>query len=297
MIILTDKIRQLFQEELAKLEEIKSVCKDPQYQDNPLISQYKSMATVLGRTLQSMMKLTRISDSQQSYLQELQQQLAHQLQMAAKVQKLMLQGDYEDQRIVLKTLYAPSQLVSGDYYRFNWSKSGKVLNGCLVDITGHGVATALQTAAVSSIVTETMEATESWSINDMHKLNTQLSNYLAEDNFAAMIVFSLDFAAQRLSCYSGGINYFLASAGADDGWLQLPGSYLGLFPEADFELLTMPFQSGDCFYFMTDGLSDRILHDPAIVPQAFAATVEQFRLHAADQNKKDDTTAICLQIR
>ncbi len=226
-----------------------------------------------------------------------QQQLANQLKMAAKTQRLMLQGNYEDKRVVIETLYEPSQLVSGDYYCYNWSKSGKVISGCLFDITGHGVASALQTAAVSSIVTEAMKETEGWSISSMNQLNTLLGHYLIEDDFAAMIGFSLDFEKQQISCIGGGISYFLASSTNNNGWMQLPGGYLGLFPDAMLDFITMPFQSGDCFYFMSDGLSDLILQNPSISPQEFDATVEQLRAYAKAADKKDDCTAVCIRIK
>ena len=226
-----------------------------------------------------------------------QQQLVNQLQLAAKAQRLMLQGDYEDQRIVVQTIYAPAQLVSGDYYRYEWAGSGKVLNGCLVDITGHGVASALQTAAVSSIVTEAMKAAESWSISSMSQLNTLLGHYLIGDNFAAMLGFSLDFQKQQLSCIGGGISYFLAASEHNNGWVQLPGGYLGLFPDAKLDLLVMPFQSGDCFYFMSDGLSDRIAEDQSVSPREFDATVEQLRAYARAADKKDDCTAVCVKVK
>lgn len=230
-------------------------------------------------------------------LDKQQQELSHQIRMAAKVQKLMLQGDYEDQRIVVQTLYRPAQLVSGDYYYYNLARSGNVFNGCLIDITGHGVASALQTAAVSSIVTEAMKVTENWSLSAMNRLNTLLSDYLIEDNFAAMIGFSLDFEKQQLSCIGGGINYFLAVSANNSSWIQLPGGYLGLFPDARLNLLTIPFQSGDCFYFMTDGLSDQILQAQSSMPQEFSVMVEQLQAYAGTADKKDDCTAVCVRVK
>lgn len=80
-------IRQLFQEELEQLAQIKSICNDQQYVDNELIRQYKSMAAIFERNLQSMMKMTRISDSQQVYLQEIQHELEREIEERVKAEE------------------------------------------------------------------------------------------------------------------------------------------------------------------------------------------------------------------
>lgn len=77
----------MFQEELEQLAEIKSICSDPQFRHNELISRYEKMAAVFERNLQSMMKMTKISDSQQSYLQEIQQELEREIEERAKAEK------------------------------------------------------------------------------------------------------------------------------------------------------------------------------------------------------------------
>lgn len=224
-----------------------------------------------------------------------ERKLADQLRLAGEVQKMMLQGDYGDPRISVQTLYGPAQVVSGDYYLYAWAKSGKVFNGCLIDITGHGVATALQTAAVSSVVSEEMQREEYWSVDLMQKLNTILSNYLTEENFAAVIGFSLDFEKSVLTCLSGGINFFLSSS---SGWVKLPGSYLGLLPDASFDMVSLPFHPGDSFYFMTDGLTDKLVNNNGMFMAGdFAETVNKLRVIVSDPIRKDDCTAVCLKIR
>ncbi|WP_312422651.1 PucR family transcriptional regulator [Anaerospora hongkongensis] len=84
---LVSNIRQLFQEELEQLAQIKSICDDQQYTNNELLAQYKNMAAIFERNLQSMMKMTRISDSQQLYLQEIQHELEREIEERIKAEE------------------------------------------------------------------------------------------------------------------------------------------------------------------------------------------------------------------
>jgi sugar diacid utilization regulator len=84
---LVSKIRQLFQEELEQLEQIKNTCNDERYRNNELLDQYKGMATIFERNLRSMMKMTNISDSQQLYLQEIQHELEREIEERIKAEE------------------------------------------------------------------------------------------------------------------------------------------------------------------------------------------------------------------
>lgn len=84
---MTKKIHQLFQEELEQLAQIKSICHGQQYQQNELMTHYTKMAAAFEKNLQSMMKMTRISDSQQLYLQDIQQELEREIAERAKAEK------------------------------------------------------------------------------------------------------------------------------------------------------------------------------------------------------------------
>ncbi|MDU4959559.1 MAG: helix-turn-helix domain-containing protein [Sporomusaceae bacterium] len=90
-------IRQLFQEELEQLAQIKQICSDSQYQDNSLLGHYSRMATIFERNLQSMMKMTKISDSQQNYLQEIQQELEREIEERIKAEE-KLANSYQRHR-------------------------------------------------------------------------------------------------------------------------------------------------------------------------------------------------------
>ncbi|MDR3560618.1 MAG: PAS domain S-box protein [Negativicutes bacterium] len=227
---------------------------------------------------------------------ELQQKVQEEVGLAGIVQKTMLAGDYRDDNVTIRTIYQPVHLVSGDYYGYAWSRDGQVLNGFMLDVTGHGMSTALLTAAISAVLKAAMDETERWSAAKLEELNDRLAPYLPEGSFAAIMVFSLDFEHRLLTCVSAGINYFLAATADNNGWVVLPGSYLGVLAVAHCQEMTLPFLPGESFYFVTDGITDHLSPKEAIDVRDFVGTVKLLREIAANPTKKDDCSALCIQI-
>lgn len=87
VIVLVSKIHQLFHEELEQLAQIRSICNDQRYKDNELLEHYANMVTSFERNLRSMMKMTKISDSQQLYLQEIQRELEREIEERIKAEE------------------------------------------------------------------------------------------------------------------------------------------------------------------------------------------------------------------
>ncbi|MDR3563072.1 MAG: MASE3 domain-containing protein [Negativicutes bacterium] len=227
---------------------------------------------------------------------KLQEQIQAEVKLAGAVQKAMLPGDFTNRNVTIRTIYQPVHLVSGDYYGYKWSHDGTVLNGFVLDITGHGMATALQTSSISSILNEEMAKKRIWSAPALAKLNTQLTSYLPDDTFAALITFSLDLRRRRLTCVSGGINYFLASSKSHNGWVSLPGSFLGISEEANFGVISISVQQGDTFYFLTDGITDRLSREKPIGAHDYISTFKSLERLATGRTKSDDCSALCIAI-
>ena len=72
---------------MEQLAEIKRICQDQQYQDDALLGHYSRMAAVFEKNLQTMMKMTKISDSQQLYLQEIQRELEREIEERIKAEE------------------------------------------------------------------------------------------------------------------------------------------------------------------------------------------------------------------
>lgn len=99
MIVAADiEIQQLFHEELEQLGDIKQICHDPQYADNKLIGHYKQLAVAAEKNLRAMIKMTKISDKQQLYLQQIQQDLESEIEERIKIQKKLAESYRHRQR-------------------------------------------------------------------------------------------------------------------------------------------------------------------------------------------------------
>ncbi|MBP8036401.1 MAG: SpoIIE family protein phosphatase [Negativicutes bacterium] len=230
-----------------------------------------------------------------SEARKLQEKVAKDISLAGNIQRQLIQGDFQNAHLTLRTLYYPSQYVSGDHYGYQWTADGSVLNGFLLDVSGHGFAAAIQTAAISTLCNRLMAEQNSWSLAAVAKLNLQIPGYLSEDAFAGIFVFSLDVRQRMLTCITGGINHFLASTTRQNGWVTLPGCYLGIDKAAQFEQMSFKLQPGDCFYFLTDGITDRMNPSAPIDAGDFDATVGMLHELASDEAKRDDSTGLCLQ--
>ena len=230
--------------------------------------------------------------------QKLQAVLQSQVELAGEVQKSLLATDLDDDRVSIKTIFEPLTLVSGDFYGYRWSHDGNTLHGYLIDITGHGIATALHTSAFSSMLNAVMDDHEEvWTEAAFNQLNNQLNSYFKNNTFAGLITFSLDLKNRRIACSSGGINYLLVSSREKNGIVRIPGIYLGVTSTPEFGTVTFPVQYGDTLYFFTDGISDRLTNEIVTGAGLFEETYEALSELAQSPQAMDDCSALCIQIR
>lgn len=185
------------------------------------------------------------------------------LAVASSVQVDLLPPSIETTFFSLRSVYSPFHEVSGDSYWYHWNESAKVLTGYVVDVSGHGLATALQTSAINVLFRESLD-TSSTPAGMLAQVNSRAAHYL-QDSFAAAICFQFDFSKMTLCYASAGIGHFLASSAHLASMVTTPGLLLGIIDDGDYEDNLIPIASGDCFYFPTDGLWE-VLPEPETLP-------------------------------
>ncbi|MDR3566173.1 MAG: SpoIIE family protein phosphatase [Negativicutes bacterium] len=228
---------------------------------------------------------------------KLQEKIQLEVSLAGSVQKAMLPEDFEDDKVTILSINEPYHLVSGDYFGCKWSDDGQLLNGFILDVTGHGLATALQTAAVSTILSEEMGKNRPWTTRAVEKLNTKLAAYLPDGAFAAAMLFSLDLRRRQLTCISAGINYLLLSNKNNNGWVCLPGGFLGIPPLTNFGVATFSLQHGDAIYFLTDGFYAGMTPAAPMPVHDFDETVGALAECAVREERSDDCTALAIRLK
>ncbi|PTM60030.1 PP2C family protein-serine/threonine phosphatase [Desmospora activa] len=223
-------------------------------------------------------------------------QAKREMALAAKVQKTMLPAPLDNDFVRIDTLYKPYQFISGDSYDYQWDTEGEKLSGYLFDIMGHGVATALQSSALRVLFEQVSKKPLSVA-EKLAWVNDASLPYLAAEYFIAGIAFELDFQRQTLSYAAGGVNYFLASTPDIEGIVSVPGMFLGIFEGTSFQQNEISFQSGDSFYFFSDGLHELMPSPLEDWPADFDSTVGWLRELSHDPNRRDDISALCLHIK
>jgi serine phosphatase RsbU (regulator of sigma subunit) len=225
-----------------------------------------------------------------------QKELMQEVEFARRVQKELLPELEKYPWVNIRTIYHPSNSVSGDSYHMEWRNEGKILRGFLIDVTGHGLATALQTASINAMIRETSIAKVTLR-EQLRRIDLRAAKYFSEGSYAAMIGFELDFSTMELRYVGAGITQFYFNGKE----IITPSMFVGMFEKAEFSTGAMLISEGDCIHFLTDGFTDKInqfenadFWSPD--GKDFEADVAALEQLAKTGNLKDDATGLCFRI-
>lgn len=226
---------------------------------------------------------------------KLQQRINDDVQLAGSIQRQMLPEQISNEFVDIMGIYQPLRVVSGDYFDYYLSKDKMMLTGYLVDVSGHGLATALEAAAISVLLKERAIRGLAPTKTNLAKLNKDMKKYFGESSFAALIIYQFDFRKRKLTYACCGINWVLAAQGRKQDWLKHRSSLIGIFEQPEFKIATVPICPGDSFYFLTDGLSERLADQSVCGLANYAATVKVLT-DLAQQEISDDCSAVCVRV-
>ena len=226
---------------------------------------------------------------------KLQALILRDVAMAAGVQKDLLPRGFDDLLVSVDTIYEPHHLVSGDFYDFIWSEDHKRLSGFILDVSGHGVSSALQCIAVSTYFRDILNSPMSLDAR-LKWVNRHVLRYFTHETFAAALGFEFDFSHRTLTFATAGIYGFLTSAQALPQLVKRPGSLLGILDDPEYTEWTVPIQAGDAFYFMSDGLFDIVSREVDLPSGQYPQTIRMLRDIAASPGRRDDCSAVCIRI-
>lgn len=183
--------------------------------------------------------------------------LQEELELAGKVQRRLLPRDLDEDLFRIRSVYKPHNYVSGDLYDFYFDEEQEVLYGILIDVMGHGVATAFQTSILKYLFSAAIE--KNIPINDkLAWMNKEVMPFFAGGSFTGVFLFELDFKCHTLTYSAGGINHFIILKGQGGEVIKTPGLFLGINPDEVFDQGVYRFRSGESLLFPTDGLFELI---------------------------------------
>jgi sigma-B regulation protein RsbU (phosphoserine phosphatase) len=158
----------------------------------------------------------------------------------------------------LAAICRPARSVSGDYYDFiplGPTRVGIVL----ADISGKGIFAALLMASLQASLRSTaaLEACAGSGTADIVSLlNKHLFRNTSDDRYATLFYAIYDSAAKTLTYTNAG---HLAPIFLNDGSIQtleVGGTVVGLFEEAQYTECTLPVRPGTLLVAFTDGLTE-----------------------------------------
>ena len=194
-------------------------------------------------------------------LREARAQLAKQLldinaelEMARQIQLSILPHTLPSlEGLDVAARFLPMTSVAGDFYDFIAIDS-QHLGILIADVSGHGLPSAL-IASMLQVALTAQKANASEPARVLSGLNQALCGKFTLNFVTAAYVY-LDLKDGFMSYAGAGHPPLLlsrASSGKATKVLE-NGLVLGMFPEATYEALQLPFESGDCFVLYTDGV-------------------------------------------
>jgi serine phosphatase RsbU (regulator of sigma subunit) len=259
---------------------------------NTMAQQITSLVESLEQKVEERTKALAEKTNEEKRLREA---LYTELEKAGREQRAMLPPDMEETKASLRIIYEPHAFVSGDFCGYHWMKKD-LLFGYLIDVTGHGVATALQTAAINAMIRETVSA--GFSLYEiMNELNRRVGDYLKDETLVAACCFELDFKQKQLRYISAGITEFFADSLSIKGRVKTPGSFLGASMHPEFEVFYMGVQDGDVICFYSDGIADKLTGGTELpINVEFDDFLQSVRNIAVNGALRDDATAMCIKV-
>ena len=256
---------------------------------------------VKDETIKRPLKATSIVDITdrkmiEDQLRERERQTQMELLLAERVQRDSLPQPFAGAEVKLNTIFEPYSTVSGDFFNYQWFEERKKLCGYIIDVSGHGVATALQTATFKMMLDNVLLTGETMEEDTLRIINQRIIHYLYEDSFVALLYFEVDLKAGVLKLISAGITLFLAANSQECSLVPISGCYLGIINDPEIETKLIPLNPGDIYCLMSDGASDLIELKGISKQKGFTEYNNWLEKLAACPERNDDFSVICVEI-
>lgn len=251
-----------------------------------------------GSAKQKAISIVDITDRKlaEEQLLKREQLTQQELNLAARIQEEAMPLPFIGAKVRVDRIFKPYQVVSGDLINYKWFEKQQKLRGYVVDVSGHGVSTALQTATVKMLLDNKLLSGRETVEDDFQHINQRMVQYLPEESFAALIYFEFDFQTMMLTVISGGINLFFVAKPNESALVPVFSCYLGLLDRADIETLTIPFHAGEVYGMMSDGVSDLMEFRGLPTKKNYLEYKTWLEELAQSPDRRDDFSIICIEI-
>ena len=266
---------------LTSLQEADSLARCLEFGDDVLSKPYNSV--ILQAKLQAysrMIEMHRMVRSQRDEIVANNQRLLHEQEVAKRVFDKVAHAGYLDAPNIKYSL-SPIAVFNGDVALAGVSPSGNLLV-LLGDFTGHGLNAAIGAMPMAQAFYSMLD--KGFGLRDiLTEINLKLHEILPVGVFCCALVAEIDFKAQIMQVWNGGLPDGVIYRPESGEMIRLPSSHLplGILGPSTFDGHTniLEVHPGDRLYMWTDGIIE--------VEDNSGEMYGQERLFAHFQNRPD----------
>jgi serine phosphatase RsbU (regulator of sigma subunit) len=234
-----------------------------------------------------------------------------QMAKARRVQAHLLPDVSAVRGFRVASVYQPADNVAGDYFDVSQRQGGPLLF-CIADVSGHGIAAALEAAVLKALFLEAAD-TDAAPGQVLEHVNGKFLAASLPGDFATMLVGRWDHELGRLDYASAGHDpaYLIRPTGGPQE-LGATGLPLGVDARSAWETRSVPAGRGDRLFLLTDGMAETtdpggtmfgrrhveaLLADGRDVPLADLLLKVDHALHAhrSGRPSADDVTLVAIE--
>jgi phosphoserine phosphatase RsbU/P len=185
---------------------------------------------------------------------ETERRLHDDLATAREIQRQLLpSGAREVPGLDLAAGYCSARELGGDFYDFLPYGKGR-LAVALGDVSGKGIAAALFGSLAIGTMREHVVEHPCPPQEMLALLNRRLHGARLDSRFIAMAFAVYDAGKRQLTLANAGAPYPILARGGEVRQIRAAGVPLGLFPDIEYDELTVDLRPGDIVLFASDGI-------------------------------------------
>jgi sigma-B regulation protein RsbU (phosphoserine phosphatase) len=217
---------------------------------NAFTSEHERMLATLGPYIAIALENARLFEESRGNEHRLQDDLA----TAREIQRQLLPtGAREVPGLDLASVYCSARELGGDFYDFLPYGEGR-LAIALGDVSGKGTAAALFASLAVGILREHVIQHPCPPAEVLAMLNRRLHAARLESRFIATVFSVYDAGTRRLTLANSGGPYPILVRDGIVQSIRVGGIPLGLYPDTEYEEITLDLQPGDTVLFASDGI-------------------------------------------
>ncbi|MBE2255557.1 MAG: serine/threonine-protein phosphatase [Ignavibacteria bacterium] len=183
--------------------------------------------------------------------------ISSEIKFARKIQSQIIPDiNYSDTHIELTGKTENAKEVGGDYFDFVKLPGNKIAV-MIGDVSGHNLAAGVLMAFTKSAVRTELKY-NSDTVSVINSLNNTLCENSGKNMFVTFFLLILDLDNKKYEFINAGHIPVIKLSGTDITNLNNKNIALGIKPDFKFTSSTGDFKSGNRFYFLTDGILERM---------------------------------------